>query len=190
MDGNTDGPGLVRNRACNRLTYPPCGIGAELVAALVFKLIHGLHQTDIALLNQVQELQAAVRIFFGDAHDESEIGLDKFGLPALDLFFRHIQVLDRILDFFAGDQGLFRFQMSYVALRGLVDFLDIVQRVFRTARLSLEPRENPVGRGRASAAVRRPPRRGARYPLALGRSPVQPIGSIRHFPHALDHPVL
>jgi len=30
-----------------------------------------LHQADVALLNQVEELQAAVRIFLGDRDDES-----------------------------------------------------------------------------------------------------------------------
>src|SRR5678809_964777 len=90
MDWDTDGPCLIGNRAGNSLANPPGGIGTELVAALVLKLIHGLHQANIAFLDQVKELKAPVRIFLGDTDNETKIRLNQFGLPTLDLVFRYI----------------------------------------------------------------------------------------------------
>src|SRR5512146_3062224 len=100
---DADRPRLVRDGACDRLTNPPGRIGAELIAALVFKLVDRLHQADVALLDQIQELQAAVGIFLGDADDETEVRFHQFGFTALDLLLRHIQVLDGVLDFIAGN---------------------------------------------------------------------------------------
>src|SRR5690606_8499285 len=37
-----------------------------------------LHQADIAFLNEIKELQAAVRIFLGDRDDEAQVRLDHF----------------------------------------------------------------------------------------------------------------
>src|SRR5690606_12602978 len=73
---DTDGPRLVGDRAGDRLPDPPSGIGGELVAAAVLELIDGLHQADIALLDEVQKLQASVRVLFRDRDDEAEIGFD------------------------------------------------------------------------------------------------------------------
>ena len=58
VHGNADRPGLVRNRARDRLTDPPRRIGTEFVPALVLEFVHRLHESDIAFLNQIQELQA------------------------------------------------------------------------------------------------------------------------------------
>src|SRR6516225_5197074 len=58
MHGNADGARLVGDRARDRLPDPPRGIGRELVDRL--------HQADIAFLDQVEELQAAVGVFLGD----------------------------------------------------------------------------------------------------------------------------
>ena len=46
------------------LADPPRRVGRELVAAAVFELVHRLHQADVAFLDQVEELQAAVGVFF------------------------------------------------------------------------------------------------------------------------------
>src|SRR5690606_12557338 len=84
---DADGAGLVGDRAGDRLTYPPGGVGRELVAAAVLELVDRLHQADVALLDQVQELQAAVGVFLGDRDDEAQVGLDHFllGLTGLAL---------------------------------------------------------------------------------------------------------
>ena len=75
VHGNADRARLVRDRARDSLTDPPRRVGRELVAAPVLELVHRLHQPDIALLDQVQELQAAVRVLLGDGDHEAKIGL-------------------------------------------------------------------------------------------------------------------
>src|SRR6185503_1276346 len=54
---------LVGNRAGDRLADPPRRIGRELVAAPILELVDRLHQPDVAFLDQVEELQAAVGVF-------------------------------------------------------------------------------------------------------------------------------
>ncbi|SAE83023.1 Uncharacterised protein [Enterobacter cloacae] len=71
MHRNTDGARLVCDRAGDRLTDPPGSIGGELVTTTVFKLIYRFHQTDVAFLNQIQELQATVGVFLGDRDNQT-----------------------------------------------------------------------------------------------------------------------
>ena len=75
---NADGARLIGNAAGNRLPDPPGRIGAELVAAPIFKLVHRLHQADIALLDQIQKLQASVGVFLGNGNHEAQIRLHHF----------------------------------------------------------------------------------------------------------------
>jgi hypothetical protein len=77
---DADGARLVGDRAGDGLADPPRGVGRELVAALVLELVDGLHEADVALLDQVEELQAAVRVLLGDRHDEAQVGLDQLAL--------------------------------------------------------------------------------------------------------------
>src|SRR5258707_1221608 len=51
---------LVGDRARDRLAHPPRSVGRELVAALVVELVDCAHETDVALLDQVEQLEAAV----------------------------------------------------------------------------------------------------------------------------------
>ena len=76
---DADGPSLVGDGARDRLADPPRGVGAELVAALVLELVHRLHEADVPLLNEVEELQAAVRVLLGDADHKAKVGLHEFG---------------------------------------------------------------------------------------------------------------
>ena len=55
---------------------PPGGVGRELVAAAVVELLHRADQAERALLDQVQERQAAAQIALGDRDDEAQVGLD------------------------------------------------------------------------------------------------------------------
>src|SRR5438309_6139330 len=57
---------LIGDGARNRLTYPPRGIGRELVAAAPFELLRALHEADVAFLDQIQELQTVVGVLLGD----------------------------------------------------------------------------------------------------------------------------
>ena len=78
VHGDTDGARLVGDRAGDRLADPPGRVGRELVAAPVLELIDSLHQADIAFLDQVQKLQAAVGVLLGDRDDETQVRLDHF----------------------------------------------------------------------------------------------------------------
>src|SRR5258706_1352446 len=84
---DADGAGLVGDGAGDGLADPPGGVGRELVAALVLELVHRLHEADVALLDQVQELQAAVRVLLGDGDDQAQVRLHQLllGLLGLDL---------------------------------------------------------------------------------------------------------
>ncbi len=73
---DADGAGLVGDRAGDGLADPPGGVGRELVAAAVFELVHRLHQADVAFLDQVEELQAAVGVLLGDGDHQTQVGLD------------------------------------------------------------------------------------------------------------------
>ena len=75
---DADGARLIGDGAGDGLANPPGGIGREFVAAAIFELIDRLHQADIAFLDQVQELQAAIGVFLGDGDHEAQIGLDHF----------------------------------------------------------------------------------------------------------------
>src|SRR4029450_12861450 len=54
-----------------------CRVRGELVPALVLELLPRAHETDVALLHQVEEPEAAVGVAFGDADDEAQVGLDE-----------------------------------------------------------------------------------------------------------------
>ena len=75
MDRDPYGPGLVRDGPGNGLADPPGGIGTELIALPVFKFFHCLYESQIPLLDQIQELHPAAHIPFGDADHQTEVGL-------------------------------------------------------------------------------------------------------------------
>ena len=58
------------------LADPPGGVGGELVAAAVVELLHRADQPERALLDQIQERQAAPDVALGDRHDQAQVGLD------------------------------------------------------------------------------------------------------------------
>ena len=84
---DADGARLVGDGAGDRLADPPGGVGGELVAAAVLELVHRLHQADVALLDQVEELQAAVGVLLGDGDHQAQVGDDQLllGLVGLPL---------------------------------------------------------------------------------------------------------
>src|SRR5208283_1524228 len=80
VHGNTNGARLIGDGARDGLADPPGRVGRELVAAAPFEFIHGLHQADVAFLNEVQKLQPAVGVFLGDGHNEPQVRFDQFFL--------------------------------------------------------------------------------------------------------------
>src|SRR5262245_40621087 len=87
VHGDADGARLVGDRAGDRLADPPGRVRRELVAAAVLELVDGLHQADVAFLDQVEELKPAVGVLLRDRDDQPEVGLDHLllGLGGLDL---------------------------------------------------------------------------------------------------------
>ena len=105
MHRNADGACLIGDGSRNRLPDPPGRVRRELVSAPVLELVHCLHQTDVSLLNQIQELQPAVGVLLRDRDDEAQVGLHHFLLRAarLRLADRHAAI--DLLDFRDGDHA-------------------------------------------------------------------------------------
>ncbi|EBA16654.1 hypothetical protein RSK20926_02579 [Roseobacter sp. SK209-2-6] len=99
MDRDPDGAGLIGNRTGDGLTNPPGRIGRELVTAAVFKFVHRLHQADVAFLDQIQELQAAVGVFLGDRDHQAQVGLDHLFLGLTGFFFAFLNLLHDAAEF-------------------------------------------------------------------------------------------
>ena len=94
MNRNADGAGLVGDGARDGLTDPPGGVSGELVAAAVFELVDRLHETDVAFLNQIEELQTAVGVLLRDRDDETQVRLGHFllGVAGFGFARRHLLV--------------------------------------------------------------------------------------------------
>ena len=80
---DADGARLIGDRARDGLPNPPGGVGGKFVAAAVFEFVDGLHQADVAFLNQVEELQAAVGVVLGNRNYQTQVGLDQLALGLL-----------------------------------------------------------------------------------------------------------
>ena len=118
---------LISNCTSNRLPNPPRGIGGKFVAAAVFEFVDGFHQADVAFLNQVEELQAAVGVFFRDRNHETEVGLDQLALGLLrihvaldDFALRALDLLEQQAGF---DFKLFNFASYRARLAAIFFFL-------------------------------------------------------------------
>src|SRR5262252_6532614 len=85
--GDADGARLIGDRAGDRLADPPRRIGRKLVAAAVFEFVDRLHQADVPLLDEIEELQPAAPVLLGDRNDETEVGFDQFLLRAARFAF-------------------------------------------------------------------------------------------------------
>src|SRR4051794_19138475 len=66
VDGDPDRPALVRDRPCHGLADPPRRVCRELVAAAVVELLDRADEAQRALLDEVQERQAAAQVALGD----------------------------------------------------------------------------------------------------------------------------
>ena len=75
MHRDTDGTRLICNGTGDRLTDPPGGIGGEAETTVAVKLLCRLDQTDVALLDQVQERQIVTHMLFGNGHHQTQVCL-------------------------------------------------------------------------------------------------------------------
>ena len=142
---DADGAGLVGDGAGDGLANPPGGVGRKLVAAAPLELVHGLHQADVAFLNQIEELQAAVGVFLGDGNHQAEVGLDQFFLGLLGFRFAAQDDLQRALQFgepdFAGVRDFAQFgaaRAQFAARFGGVIALGGVGAALQLAGFALE----------------------------------------------------
>ena len=155
---NADRRRRVGDRAGDRLADPPGRIGRELEAPAVVELVHALHQPDIALLDQVQELEAPVPVPLGDRDHASRLqprrlastifflGLARLALRPQDCTGDPLE-LDRLQ---AGVPG----QSQDVLARALVRLSTRVSRGSR-ASFARQPRDASPWRGSSKADIRR-----------------------------------
>ena len=69
VDRDPDRACLIDDRPGDALADPPGGVGRELVASLVVELVDGLHEADVALLDQIEERHVVVQVSLRDGHD-------------------------------------------------------------------------------------------------------------------------
>src|SRR5262245_20930206 len=98
VDRHPDRSALVSYRSSNGLPDPPGSIGRELVAAAPVEFLDGAHQPDIAFLNQVEEVQAAVDVVLCDRDHQPEVCLDHLALGLFDFGFGGDHSLEGALD--------------------------------------------------------------------------------------------
>src|SRR5437867_582142 len=145
VHGDPDRARLVGDGARDRLPDPPGRVGRELVTAAVLELVHRLHEADVALLDEVEELEPPVRVFLGDRDDEAEVRLHHLLLRLGRLLLPGTDHLDDAL------------QLIDPGLRVLLDPLDLPLRV---ALPPLARRKLPVGGGVEEVGIVRVVERG------------------------------
>ncbi len=72
---DADGAGLVGDGPGDGLADPPRGVGGELEALRVVELLDRPHQTQVALLDEVEEQHAPADVALGDGHHQAQVGL-------------------------------------------------------------------------------------------------------------------
>ncbi len=75
--GQPERPALVRQGVDDRLAHPPDGVGDELDALVGVEALGRLDQPDVALVDQVEEGQAAAAVALGVGDHEAQVGLDE-----------------------------------------------------------------------------------------------------------------
>ncbi len=76
---------MVGDRPGDRLADPPGGVGRELVAAPVLVLVDRPHQAGVALLDDVEEGQAAIAVLLGDRDHQAQVAAREVALRLLVL---------------------------------------------------------------------------------------------------------
>ena len=83
VDGKADRAALVGERTRHGLADPPGRVGRKLVAHLVVELLDRADQPEVALLDQVEERHAGLRVVARDRHHEPQVALDQAPLREL-----------------------------------------------------------------------------------------------------------
>ena len=121
VNGNTNGARLVGDGAGDGLADPPRGVSRKLVAAPVFELVGGAHQADVAFLNQVEQMEAAVDVLLRDRNHQAKVGFHQVFLGALGFLFAVADHGQGVLQLFergaGGDFALADFALQFADAR-------------------------------------------------------------------------
>ncbi len=79
------------------LAYPPHGIADELKPAGLIKFLCSLHQSNVALIDEVGQRQSLMLVLFGHRNDETQVSRDEFVLGTLALLTATPYLLGQIL---------------------------------------------------------------------------------------------
>ena len=90
--GQADGAAGVGDAAGDRLADPPRGVGRELEALAPVELLDGVHQAEVALLDEVEQRQARRLVLLGDRHDQAQVRLHERALGVLAVAERPAQL--------------------------------------------------------------------------------------------------
>src|SRR5437879_6384672 len=91
VNRNPDRARVVGNRSGDRLADPPSRVRRELKSVPILEPVDGLHEPDVAFLDQVEQGQVAPEIPLGDRHDQTQVRLHQL---ALGLAHRAVAALD------------------------------------------------------------------------------------------------
>jgi len=73
VDRDSDSAALISDCSRDSLSDPPSSVGREFEASFVFEFIDRSHQASVTFLDQVEEAQATVAVFFGDGDDKAQV---------------------------------------------------------------------------------------------------------------------
>jgi len=88
VDGEANRPALIAQAAGDRLSNPPGCIGGELEALAPVELLHGPDEAQVALLYEVEKIEAVARVALCYRNDETEVGADELGFGLVCLVNR------------------------------------------------------------------------------------------------------
>src|SRR5829696_4599602 len=74
---------LVGNGARNGLSNPPGRVRREFEAALVVEFVGGLHETNVAFLDEIEEGETAPDVFLCNRNDKPQVRADQMGAGKL-----------------------------------------------------------------------------------------------------------
>ena len=102
MNGDSDSPCLVRDCPGNRLAYPPCCVSGELVSLCVVELLNSLDESDVALLDKVQERHSSADKVLCNADDKTQV---RFNKPVPRVLIAGADLFRKLYLLLGGEQG-------------------------------------------------------------------------------------
>ena len=80
MYGNPNRSRLVGQSSGYSLPNPPGRVSTELKAFFIIELLNRSNQTEVTLLDKVEEQHASADIFLSDGNNQTKVGLSKLSL--------------------------------------------------------------------------------------------------------------